>query len=228
MRKRMLSLILVVALFLSLALTAGAYEVLDFSRKGSISIAMTHNGRPVAGGSLTLYRVADVVDQNGDSVFVYTDDFSECTISVTELDSAQLPEELARIAAAKRLTGTTRELDRQGQTKFSDLEIGLYLVVQKQPAPGYTKIKPFLVSVPQNEDGQYVYDVDTAPKNIPEPEKEPTKPTRPTEPTKPKEDHLPQTGQTNWPVPAMAAAGVLLVAAGVCFVIAGKRKEHET
>ena len=227
MRKRLLSLMLALLLFVSLSLSASAAETLDPDRKGSISVAMTHGGRPVPGGSLTLYRVADVVVEGSDHAFAYTADFAGCAIPVTELDSARLPQELARITVASRLTGTTRQMDRQGKTTFSNLEVGLYLVVQREAAPGYTAINPFLVSVPQNEAGTYVYDVDTAPKNIPEPE--PTNPTKPTEPkpTKPDDDKLPQTGQTNWPVPVMAVAGILMIAAGLCFVNAGKKKQDE-
>lgn len=226
MRKRTLSLMLILVLLLSFSLSVSAREVPDFSRLGSISIAMTHDGKPVPGGSLIIFRVAAVADDNGDMVFVYTDDFSGCSIPVTELNSARLPEELARIAESKQLKGIPQELNSQGKTKFTDLQIGLYLVFQKKAAPGYTKINPFLVSVPQNDDGHYVYDVDTAPKNIPGPEVKPTEP-KPTQPTKPDDDKLPQTGQTNWPVPVLAVAGMLLLIGGFCMRVSGKRKQDE-
>ena len=224
MRKRILSLILVLVLFSTVPLTVRAHDVPDFERTGSISIAMTYRGKPVSGGSLTIYKVADVAEQDGDMMFVYTEDFSECTIAVTELDSASLPQELARMAVTQRVSGTTQRLDRLGKTKFSDLEIGLYLVVQGEAAPGYSAINPFLVSVPQMEDGVYVYDVDTAPKNIPEPK--PTE-SKPAETTKPNDSNLPQTGQTNWPVPVLAASGMLMIAAGLCMMNAGKKKQDE-
>lgn len=224
MHKRIFSLVLVLMLLGTLALTAGAHEVPDFDRLGSISIAMTYHGMPVSGGSLTIFRVADVVDDNGNMIFVYTEDFAGCSIPVTELNSARLPVELARIAAAKHLQGTTQRLDAKGWTKFADLQIGLYLVVQREAAPGYTAINPFLVSVPQVDDGHYIYDVDTAPKNIPQPDVEPTVPE--TQPPKP-EGHLPQTGQTNWPVPVMAVAGLVLLMTGISLRNSGKRKQDE-
>lgn len=225
MRKRILSLMMLLLLFWGLCLSVSAAEVPDLDRTGSISVAMTHDGRPVPGGTLTLYRVADVVLDAGYG-YEYTDEFSSCTIALTELDSARLPQELARIAVLQRVNGTTQELSRQGKTKFSDLKAGLYLVVQWEAAPGYTRINPFLVSVPQNEDGSYVYDVDTAPKNIPEPELKPTKPTEP-KPTKPGDDKLPQTGQNNWPVPVMACAGMLMVSIGWGLYASSRKKNHE-
>lgn len=220
MRKRILSLILSLVILGSVCLSVSAHEVPDFDRPGSISIVMTHNDKPIAGGSLTIYRVADVVSQNGDMQFAYTTDFAGCSIAVTELNSAQLPEELARIAVARNVPCTTRKLDAQGKVRFEDLKIGLYLVVQQEAAPGYTKVNPFLVSVPQNEGGSYVYDVDAAPKNIPEPEVIPTEPTKP-------DDNLPQTGQINWPVPMMAVTGILLLVAGCCLWLSGKREQDE-
>ena len=68
MRKRILSMLLILTLMLSLCLSVSALEVPDFDRTGSISIAMTHNGKPVPGGSLTLYRVAALEILPPDSV----------------------------------------------------------------------------------------------------------------------------------------------------------------
>ena len=65
MQKRIVSLMLILALFAALALQVSAVEVPDFDRKGSIAVAMNHDGWPVPGGSLTLYRVADVVENDG-------------------------------------------------------------------------------------------------------------------------------------------------------------------
>lgn len=227
MQKKILSLILIAVLLCAAALSASAQEVPDFDKRGSISLAMTYQGEPVPGGSLTLYRVADVVTENGDYFFAYTEDFAECTIPVAELDSADLPAELERIAKDNNLNGTTQTLDEQGKTVFSDLEIGLYLLVQDTAAPGFRKIQPFLVSVPYNDNGHYIYDVDTAPKNLPEPEVAPTVPTEPTDPTDPTEPELPQTGQTNWPIPMMAVAGAILITVGFCLCVSEKKKNDE-
>ena len=226
MRKRILSLLLSLVLMGCFCLTASAHEVPDADRLGSISIAMTYHGRPISGGSLTIYRVADVVSDNGDMIFVYTEVFEGCSIPVTKLESSRLPEELARIARRSSQAGTTQRLDRHGKTKFADLEIGLSLVVQQEAASGYTRINPFLVFVPHNDNGHYIYDVDSAPKNIPEPEVKPTEPPKPAEPPI-FDDKLPQTGQTNWPVPVMAAVGLLLLTCGFCLRVSGKRKQNE-
>lgn len=220
MRKRIVSLLIVAMLLGAVAAPALAHEVPDPGRRGSISIAMTYQGTAVPGGTLTLYRVAAVDTDNGDYFFTYTEDFSGCSIPVTELSSANIASELASIARQKNLSGTTCGMDEEGNVTFSDLELGLYLLVQEKAAPGFQKVNPFLVSVPYQENGHYIYDVDTAPKNLPDPETEPT-----TQPTKPS-GNLPQTGQTHWPVPVMAVAGLLLIAAGFCLRLSG-RKYHD-
>ena len=226
MHRRICSLLLTLVLVGTMALNICAAEVPDVTRRGSIAISMTHQGEPVPGGSLTLYRVADVVAHDGDYLFAYTADFAECTIPVTELGSADLPQALADMAGTKHLQGITLALDDEGKVQFTGLELGLYLLVQQEAAPGFKKVNPFLVSVPQNVDGRYIYDVDTAPKNLPGPDEETTPPPPPPPPTAPDGPDLPKTGQLNWPVPVLAVLGMLLVAAGVALCNAEKRKEH--
>lgn len=228
MRKRMFLLILTLVLLCTFSLTVSAHEVPDRTRPGSISVTMTYQGEPIPGGTLTIYRVAEVKTLDGDYFFEYTGDFAACTIPVEELDSADLPAELARIAKEKALTGITVAVDAEGRARFPELELGLYLVIQEEAAEGFKKINPFLVSVPRNEDGRYVYDVDTAPKNLPGPETEPTEPpTDLTEPTRPDGPDLPQTGQTNWPIPVLTVAGLVLLTAGISLRVSGKRDEDE-
>lgn len=227
MHKRMLVLVLALVLLCTVPLTVRAHEVPDAQQRGSVTVTMAYLGEPLPGGSLTLYRVADVATEDGDYFFEYTADFAACEIAVEELLSAQLPGALAAIAAEKGLTGTTGTADETGRVRFDGLEIGLYLIVQEEAAAGFRKINPFLVSVPQNDDGHYVYDVETAPKNVPGPEPEPTEPPTvpPTEPTEPGPG-LPQTGLTNWPVPVLAVTGMLLILAGL-LCVRGRKKQDE-
>lgn len=225
--KRILSLLLSLVLLGAVSMTVFAHEVPDYDRLGSISITMEYKDDPVTGGTLTLYRVADVDTSDGNYFFTYTEDFAECSVPVTELSSSEISTALAEIAQDKQLAGVTQTLDENGKTTFADLEIGLYLIVQEKAASGFRKVNPFLVSVPYNEDGNYIYDVDTAPKNLPGPETEPTTGTEPTTETTKPTDKLPQTGQTNWPVPVMTIVGLMLVVAGYCLKASARRKTDE-
>lgn len=219
MTRRILSLLLALLLVGSLAIAASAHDVPDYDRLGSISVSMTYKGKAVSGGTLTLVRVADVDSYDGDYFFTYTEDFKDCIYPVTALSSAELPTALAAIVSNKKITGVTKTLDKKGKTTFSDLEIGLYLLIQNKAASGYSKVSPFLVSVPRHANEQYVYDVDASPKVDVEPQ--PT--TATTTPSS-----IPQTGQNNWPVPVLAVVGLLLFSGGWMLAAGGRKKKHET
>ena len=57
---------------------------------------------------------------------------------------------------------------------FSNLKLGLYLLVQTRAASGYSKISPFLVTVPYLNSGVYIYEVDADTKMELEKEPKPT------------------------------------------------------
>lgn len=220
MMKRIISLLLATMLIAALSVPAYAHDVPDFDEKGSIAVNMTYLGSPVPGGKLTIYRVADVVHSQGNFFFRYTNDFKGCSIPVTELDSAEIGPALAKIVEEKKLSGYDRTLDQNGHTRFSDLKLGLYLIIQTRAAYGFNPVTPFLVSVPGNNNGTYIYDVDASPKVGLVPAPTPT-------PTPPPGGYLPQTGLLNWPVPVMAALGFVLLSAGVCLKVSGRRKKYE-
>ncbi len=208
--RRFLALLAAAILLCAMSLTAFAHEVPDLSRKGSIQLTMRQGTTPVSGGSVTLYRVGAVQEEDGNYRFVLTSDFAGSKVSLEELQSAQLAKTLAGYAGKQGLTGITQEVDRQGKVSFADLDLGLYLLVQNKAAKGYQKAAPFLVSVPMEEEGALSYDVDASPKVEIEKEPEPTSTTPPT-PTDPR---LPYTGQLNWPVPVLVVLGLGLLLLG--------------
>lgn len=230
MKKRIISVCMLVLLTAALVLTAAAAEVPDLERTGSISLDMTFQGQTVPGGSLTLYRVAQVhVENEADYSFRFTEAYAACGVSLEDLSAAQTAQDLADFTAANGITGVKNQIDEKGHVTFADLELGLYLLVQEDAAEGYNAARPFLVTVPGREDGSYVYEVNASPKLELEtaPTEPPTQPpTAP--PTEPTEPDLPQTGQNNWPVPVLALSGVFLVALGWYFRLSAKEKRYES
>lgn len=270
-RKRLPAFLTAVLLLCALSLTAYAHPVVDLSQKGSIRVAMRYGEQAVPGGTMTLYRVAAVQEDDGNFGFVLTGDFADCGIELADLQSAELAKALADYAAGAKLEGQTKQIAEDGTVLFAELEPGLYLLVQTQPAAGYYAANPFLVSVPMLEEGEYVYDVQAGPKaelspiSTPAPTPTPTPapgipfipiipilpfwptptPVIPQEPTVPvisvnveteapvepgaagpAVPILPQTGQLNWPVPVLAAAGLGLFAAGWALRY-GKKDDEE-
>lgn len=192
-RKRLAAVLAALTLLVWCAAPAFALEVVDLSRTGSIKVSLydSETSEAVGGGTLTLYRVAKVQKDNANLSFVYTNGFEDCGVELGDLSEGELAGRLAEKIAATA-ESTTVEISDLGVAEFGDLEVGLYLVVQTTAAENYNVINPFLVSVPIQENGSYVYDVDalpkvgTAAKKTPEP---PDTPDTPDTPDKPEEEN---------------------------------------
>lgn len=230
-------------LVLAMNMTAYAYETPDPVRIGSLSVSMTYEENPVPGGMLMLYQVGEIFEEDGNYSFILTGGFAGSGVSLEDISSSALAESLVSYASSHGLAGITVEIGRDGKANVGGLTLGLYLVVQTRAADGYEATAPFLVSIPMNEEGSYLYDVDASPKISIEKEEtpEPTQPTtpEPTEPTAPEptapepttpepaEPTLPYTGQLNWPVPVLAAAGLCLLLIGWMLCLDKKEPPYE-
>ena len=226
--KKLIAVLLLAAL---LAVPVLATEI-DTERTGSITATMEHEGTPVPGGTLTLYKVASL---NFICEYTLTEEYAASGISLEEI-TAETAVALATYTYEQNLSGLTKTIGDDGVVKFEDLEVGLYLLIQWDNAPGYYELSPFVISIPNNENGEQVFDTFCAPKQNPDPTPtEPTEPTQPTEPptvpptepTQPTEPTLPQTGQTNWPIPILAVCGIFLVVAGTVLVARGGKRYED-
>lgn len=224
MKKRLSLLLLSLLLCCCMGVTAYAHEVPDPSRTGSISVTMLYGQTAVPGGSLTLYRVGAIAQDDGNYSFTLTGDFAGCGKTLDDLESSELAASLADYAEKAGLKGKTVTIGEDGSAAAKGLELGLYLLVQKQAADGYEAAAPFLVSVPMEENGTYLYHVDASPKvgTLTQTEPEPNVP-----PNTPPDTKLPQTGQLNWPVPVMAVLGMFLFVVGWAMRYGKKRKPDE-
>lgn len=225
MMKRLTIALIALCLLFSVTIHVHAAGRPDVTRTGSLTLTMEWEGEKLSGGTLTIYRVGDIVGRNGFWHFVLTPELQGMGISLEDLEDPNLARELAGLVKDLEIPGTTVEIT-DGKAVFTDLIGGLYLITQEDACEGFSPINPFLISLPRWENGQYIYDITAHPKVSLEPlPTEPTE-TEPTTPTTPTEPVLPQTGQLNWPVPVMSVAGVSLFALGwyLCF---GKKNAHE-
>lgn len=223
--KRLSVFLLCAALLLGLALSSFAAELPDPSRSASLTLVMEWDDKPLNSGRLTLYRVGDIALDGGNASFVLIPALKDSGVSLENPDDTGLPQTLARLAAQQKLEPITAAIEN-GKAAFPKLVPGLFVVTQNQAdaCDGFEPIRPFLISLPRWDGNVYVYELTAQPKVslVTEPTEPPeTEPPKPTEPT------LPQTGQLNWPVPVMAAAGLALLVIGwyLCF---GKKARHET
>ena len=218
MKRRFICLLAVLALVLAMQITVFAHNTLDLTQdgKGSISIHLGYDSDIDHCGSLLLIRVADVQEIDADCAFVPTEAFTPAWVEDADLHDPDFAFSLLAYAMEQEFEFEMLEVSEDGTAVFEELKLGLYLIAQDEAAAGYEAINPFLIGVPNVEDGVYTYQVEASPKVSVKPlptEPKPTKPTEP-KPSRPPEPNLPQTGQLNWPVPLMAAAGLLLFAAG--------------
>lgn len=220
---RGLALLLALVLACGMALSAYAADnaSLDFSQNGSIELTLADSdGNTVSGGAVTLYQVATLYLDDGNMAYSYTDAFSGCGATL-DVEDTSLAATLADFAESEGVSGTTLSIGSSGTVSFGGLELGLYLVVQTTESDNYETISPFLVTVPLEEDGAWVYDVDASPKVgavtpvEPEDEDEPEETTTTTTTTTTSKT-LPQTGQLNWPIPVLAIGGAVLFVLGWC------------
>lgn len=222
--KKVISLVIAAMFLCAMSVVAFASEVPDLDRTGSITVTLRDGKKLVSGGSLTLYKVGDIDGIDGDFIYVWTDDFVNCGLHPDSIQSESLAKDLADYAQ-KNCKGVTRKIDENGTVKFSNLSVGLYLIVQTESPKNYNSVNPFLVTIPLTEDGEYVYDVNASPKV--EIKTETTAPHTVTTTTPSTEPELPSTGQPRWPIPVLAVSGIVLFAAGFMMYSSRRKKQNE-
>lgn len=232
--KRLITLLLTMLMLLNLALSVSAQDVPSVDRLCTIELIVSYDGKAVSGGTLTVTRIADIGESDGNYYFRSLMDGT--VLLSSKVQSSKTALEMAEKVDGYHLDTWEKTIPANGIVKLENMKTGLYLIRQKEASPGYYAMAPFLVSLPYMEDGTYRYDITAKVKSEPEPitpptSSEPTCPTSPTCPSNPpkpgkpvKPSRLPQTGQLTWPVPVMTISGMILLITGwwLCF---GRRKD---
>ena len=197
--KKLISLFLCIYILCSLAIFCCAVEP-----DGSIEVRVKYNGENITGGQLIAVRVG-YMDRDTLSFKRLTDDKIIENIGKSTAVSAM--EKYYKDSEDKSEFTVIKADVKNGVAKFKDLTTGLYLIYQEKAASGYSKLSPFLVTLPYTVDGKEVFDITVDSKS--ELERNPS----PTCPTDDPDEKLPQTGQLRWPIPVMACSGM------VCFIL---------
>ena len=211
----------VLALSMCLVMPMASIPAAAADRTGSISITYkyynesTGKTEPVSGGnSVGLYKVADVIVDNGFKFKVDERFSSVGTIPDTskELDAenVDLAEAMSKIAEDYDFDIAPVEMDEDGKVSFEGLEVGMYLVMQAARGKSNDAfyLSSFLVTIPyRNADGSLTYDIncDAKPIGVYKEKVPPSPPPK----------RIPQTGQLWWPAGILAASGILLLVVGL-------------
>lgn len=190
--RRLRPLVLVVALLLAtfvvqLGHVALAAETIDLSARGSITIRLRDtSGTVLSGGEVEIYQVATIQRDGSGYKYVYVNGFGADveTLPNSEIDKTDLNFINGLVEHANQTEPTqSQNISADGVVTFRDLPVGVYLVVQSRLSSGNRGFNPFIVTIPNREDGKLVYDVkNVAPKVGPI---NPNKPDNPDQPDKP-------------------------------------------
>ena len=217
MKRKLFALLLAVLCLGTLVLPAFAAE-----KTGSVTIQL-YGDKKVTGGLFYLYKVGRLEDDRFRALDAF--DSVVTTFTQQDLDDPDMPGDLLKIIK-KKDSGIKEsykgQFKKSNSATVEDVKPGVYLVVQQNAIQGYEKFSPFLITVPK--DGKY--DV-TSNSKVSTPKKDPKPTTAPPETTKPS-GKLPQTGQLNWPVPVLAAAGLALFATGALLRRSGRKEDYES
>jgi pilin isopeptide linkage protein/LPXTG-motif cell wall-anchored protein len=135
-----------------------------YAADGGITIQLKDLGTPMKNVGFEIYNVGTrnehgqwVLNENLD---VLGTDLNDLTYA-TQWDAAA--SQLAYLVKGRSLDVIHAITDESGKAQVSDLEDGMYLVVQ-QNGETYGDISPFLVSVPYKENGEWISTVTAYPK----------------------------------------------------------------
>lgn len=149
-----------------LGLLSFAISPVQAAGQASITVQMKDtSGNAVAGGQLSVYKVAEVKDGKYQYTAAFAkmdEDISAKTQSTVMTES--FAQSLASYAAANEVSGQTSQISSSGEAMLAADEQAVYLVTQTTAANGYEKIKPFTLVLPYVQDGQSMSQIVAKPK----------------------------------------------------------------
>lgn len=217
---------------------ASGQTVPDLTADGSISVTMKaeENQKPVPGGTLIIYHAADLLEKDGELIWNYTEDFESCGLVPDDISEEKFAELLENHIDTYGIKGTEKTIASNGTVVFENLTLGIYLIVQKNPADGYYPINSFVVSVPSQEEDGWNYHIDASPKMEMYTEKPPAEQETSYKPEVPEDTNekgstlfgSPRTGQEDRLIFAAAVLGIAVLAGGGILVVKHKKEKHTT
>ena len=163
MSRKIITFCVTILLFLTNFYTVSAEEF-DPSKIGSISVTLIEQkqNEPIVGAELSVYYIATaLLDTDGNLIYDYTEDFKQLD---TEIDDTSLAEKLDTFVSQHSVPSTKMTTNSEGTALCNELPLGLYFVKQTGAVEGFAPCTPFLVTVPNEKNGEYVYEVNASPK----------------------------------------------------------------
>lgn len=216
-------ILVVLSMMLTCVLSAPAAET-----KGSLTLHCVFNveggARILANDEYSLAKIADASITDSSVTYTTLEQFKNYNCEWQNTAASKLNEKAKALAYYCKQTGSFSAVavtDSNGVLKFDNLEIGLYLAVRTKTAPANEDIitDPLLVFIPENINGEIIYDLVSSPKFSY------ASPHNPDSSGMPSGGTLPQTGQLMWPITLLAVLGCFMILVGSALLRRGGSDE---
>ena len=163
MNRKIITVCVTILLLLTCSFSAFAKEF-DQNKTGSIYVTLIEKkqNEPIVGAELSVYYIGTVhMDADGNLIYDYTEDFKQFD---TAINDTSLATKLDAFVSQHSVPSTKMITDVEGTALCNELPLGLYFVKQTGAVEGFAPCTPFLVTVPNEKNGEYVYEVNASPK----------------------------------------------------------------
>ena len=148
---------------LTLALTTSAAAAFDKNASITLTVKNPETGVPLADVAYKLYFVAKAYESADDVRYELIAPYDLANIDISDLQDSYLPVHLTYFSVSHSIEFAEKTTDKNGTVVFDNLTPGLYLIVPSANEGGYTS-SPFVINVPDYNNGRPIYDVTASPK----------------------------------------------------------------
>ena len=142
--------------------TCNVFAAIDLTHASSMSLNYQYDEKLIENAVVSIYKIADI-DTIGNYSYIgpftsRTENLNDLSASATGALARELSDTVTKDQIAYDYQKNTSET---GHVRFDNLTPGIYLVLTEDVIEDGEKYQaiPFLVSIPQIEDGNYIYDI---------------------------------------------------------------------
>lgn len=149
----------IIMFFISTDKVSASNHLIDLNKKGTINVTLKEtNDKKIPNVEISIYHIKSVSIKDNKLVYTYNENIQDCKEDLNDLPRVINKCIINIEPLQSKLT------NNEGQVKFEDLDLGLYLVKQTNEIKGYSSIEEFLVNIPQDIDNKWIYDIEALPK----------------------------------------------------------------
>lgn len=153
-----MKIIIILFIFLLKLYPVKADDIIDLNKKASLSITLKEENK-IDGAEIQIIQIGNIDIINNNLTFSYVDELKECNYKITNENI----ENIAKCLENKNLE-KVKKITKNGTVEFNNLNLGVYYIKQTNNVEGYTQISPFIITLPQEINNTWEYNIDASPK----------------------------------------------------------------